>query len=209
MIHTYSQRGSVKRHYYRCASRHETRPDACPLTSVSAPKIEDFVVARLREIGLDPQILRATKRAAEAQAKERMPALEAERRRIHEETRHLRSEREKVIEAIVHAGPAARSLGERVGSIDERLGQHEARLHTIQDELVAIESERVSGEELVRALAEFDSVWSTLVVKERCRLLQLLLSKVCYHGESGEVALHLRSTGRFEGEERVAAPLAE
>ncbi|MBK9387371.1 MAG: recombinase family protein [Planctomycetes bacterium] len=209
MIHTYSQRGPVKRHYYRCASRHETRADACPLTSVSAPKIEAFVVDRLREIGLDSRILRAAKVAADAQAKERMPELEAERRRIGEETRQLRAEREKVLDAIVHAGPAARALGERVGEIDQRLGQHEARQQAIQGELIAIESERVSGEELVQALAEFDRVWSGLVVRERCRLLQLLLAKVSYHGESGEVALHLRSTGRFEGEERVAAPLAE
>ena len=103
--------------------------------------MEQFVVERVRQVGRDPRVLKATL-AADREARDaRRPELEAGARRLSHER---------------------------------------GRLET---------------EDLRHALEEFEAVWAELTAAERSRALALLLEKVVFDPESGEVELRFRSGG--------------
>ena len=58
-----------------------------------------------------------------------------------------------------------------------------------------IETDRIDEEEIRAALEEFDGIWGQLVVREKQRILQLLIETIHYDGERGEVAIEYRPAG--------------
>lgn len=69
------------------------------------------------------------------------------------------------------------------------------RLYSIRDEIR--DCERIlPDEELVRqALRDFDPVWNALAPREQQRVLNLLVQRVDYNGESGNVEITFEPDG--------------
>jgi site-specific DNA recombinase len=195
MLTTYSKTGTKLWHYYICPARHNAEPDACAGARVPALEIERFVVERIESIGTDPGIIAVAIAATREQARARIPALEAERRQIADESRRIVGERDRCLASIVMGGPAARYLGERVGEIDTQLGELERRGTAIREELIAIENLFITEAEIAAALGEFHLVWGQLVAKERARVLSLLIERIDFDGENGEVEVRYRPGG--------------
>jgi site-specific DNA recombinase len=195
MLTTYSKTGTKLWHYYICPARHNAEPDACAGARVPALEIERFVVERIESIGTDPGIIAVAIAATREQARARIPALEAERRQIADESRRIVGERDRCLASIVMGGPAARYLGERVGEIDTQLGELERRGTAIREELIAIENLFITEAEIGAALGEFHLVWGQLVAKERARVLSLLIERIDFDGENGEVEVRYRPGG--------------
>jgi hypothetical protein len=59
-------------------------------------------------------------------------------------------------------------------------------------------ADRINANDLRTTLAEFDSIWSSLVAKEQEQLIQLLVAKVGYDGRTGKVTVNFRSAGAKE-----------
>ena len=60
MVHTYTSRGSRRYRYYVCATAQQRGWGACKTKSVSAPAIEDAVLARIKNAAANPEVLSAT-----------------------------------------------------------------------------------------------------------------------------------------------------
>jgi hypothetical protein len=96
--------------------------------------------------------------------------------------------------------------------LHDRVARERSRLAEVTTE---IESDALGGlneEALVKALRDFDGIWNALRGEERVRLVHLLVQRVDYNAESGEVFIHFGHSGLnsfiSNNDERYHLPLA-
>jgi site-specific DNA recombinase len=74
----------------------------------------------------------------------------------------------------------------------------------IHEELLALRCHLVDETEVELALRGFDPVWECLSPREQCRILEILIERVDFNGESGHVSVVFRYTGFHGLIERLA-----
>lgn len=82
-----------------------------------------------------------------------------------------------------------------LATVQERLRVAERRLSEIDSELTRLDQNRISDDEVARSLADFDQVWQSTAPREQARILELLIERVDYDGERGQVSLTFRPCG--------------
>jgi site-specific DNA recombinase len=195
MTGTFTQRGSRLWSYYQCSRIAKRGAAACPGSRVSVGEIEPFVVGKIREIGVDPGLVRDAIAAAKAEQEARLPELEALVRRLEIEKRQLASERENLVAAVAGGGSGTAILVQRLGDVDEAIGAVEERVAEARRELIAGRLQTFDEADLAAALASFDPIWDELFPRERARILALLIERVVYTRETGEVRITFRPSG--------------
>jgi hypothetical protein len=88
----------------------------------------------------------------------------------------------------------------RLAELDGLLAEAERCVQEARGELAVLDLGVVDPAELRRALHEFEPGWEQLVPKERGRVLALLLERVVYDAESGEVEITFRRGARASDE---------
>ena len=190
-----SRKGARQYHYYVCQTAQKQGASACPGSRVGAGELESFVVDQVRVIGRDPKVLEATLEADRRQQELRRPELVAESRRMVTERARLDGERSALVDAIAKGGKAAPTLAQRLGERDDELRAVERRDAEVHAELAALETGSIDPDELRQALAELEPIWNELFPKERRRVLALLLERVEFDANAGEVAVTFRQGG--------------
>jgi site-specific DNA recombinase len=196
MTPSWSTKAGREYRYYVCTKVDRIGRKACPVRSVPAGTTEEFVVKHIRAIATAPALLTRVVAALEQQGTERVPALEAEQQRLEREHRQCREEARGVMAAL--GGDSARQNGlaaERLAELDQRVSQLERRLAEIQDELARIARSTVSHAQVQRAMELFDPIWDVLLDRERYRIMHLLLERIVYDGEKGEIELQFHALG--------------
>jgi len=69
------------------------------------------------------------------------------------------------------------------------------RADGIREKIAKRKSELIDERELASALKEFDPIWDSLSLRERTRVIQLLIERVGFAGEKGELSITFRPTG--------------
>jgi hypothetical protein len=189
MIHTSTRRHGRVYRFYACSKALKHGAKACPGSRAPMGELDAFVVERIREIGRDPRVLKATLAADRADREARRPELQADVRRLVGERARLQAEREDVLAAIERG---TTGLVGRLAELDRLLADADEGLQAARGELATLDVGVVDSAELRRTLEEFEPVWDQLVPKERGRLLALWLERVVFNAESGDVAITLR-----------------
>ena len=190
MTHTYTSKGNRRYRYYVCHHAQQQGWDHCPAPSVPAGEIERFVVEQIRAIGQDPGLVAATWAESRRLADEAIARLKRERAALDRQRRADEGELGKLAGAAAGNGEAA-----RLADVQERLGAAERRLADIQDELGRLIDQNTDEDDVAAALAEFDAVWAALKPNEQARVLELLIERVQYDGQAGNVAITFRPSG--------------
>lgn len=206
MIHSVSSRGTRRWSYYVCMRAEKQGAKACPKSRVSRGEIEEFVVAKIREIGRDPALVRAAIEAATRDAAAKQPELIADVRRLEQDGKRYAAERANLVEAVARGGPAADTLMRRVGELDGEINRAAQRLATARRELLVIGTHALDENDLREALAAFDPVWDELFPREKARVLALLIERIVYDARSYDVQITFRPGGvKSLGPRRVSA----
>jgi site-specific DNA recombinase len=203
----WSSSGKRKRvyRYYTCSKVNQRGTGECPVRSVSADKIEAFVVERVRQIGRDPALVQDTIEAVLASRAGDEPALRTEKIRLEHQLAALRGEAKQLVANLREAkSDGSRAILERLSEAELRTGQIERRLAEIAEASAAIEAKPITREEITRALRDFDPAWKGLVPREQASLLALLIESIVYDGAQGEVAITWRPSGIATLAEEVA-----
>lgn len=176
--------------YYVCTKVERNGRGACSVRSVPAGTIEDFVVKHIRAIAADPVMLTRVVEILQQQDSKRIPALEKELAQLTVEHQRCRQEGRRVLQAA-GGERAHRSdmITKRIAELNERASQLEQRIAELSDELDTVQRKTVSAAEVQRAVTLFDPVWDMLLVRERYRILHLLLELVVYDGATGDLEL--------------------
>ena len=203
MSPSYAQKGRSRHRYYVCTRAHRQGWATCPSKSVSANKIETFVVEQIRAIGRDPGLVAKTVEAARKQLTEQEAELQAEAQRLRRELEQAHSALRQKLGAVGGNGGARRGAAPDREDAVRRL---EEQLRMAEAELGALHGQRIHVDDLRAAIESFDLVWAQLSTSEQAQLLQSLIERIDYDGGTGKLAISFRPEGaRLLGREGIAA----
>lgn len=194
MDHAVSGSDSRRYQYYGCNYSRRMGRRQCAGRPVPVRQIDEFVVERVRAMGRDPRLLRATAAAARAELEGRVVELEAEVRRQEQERRRARDERTNLVNAVAGGGPGSATLMARVGELDERLSTIDGQLRDAREKIAKASTGSIDEEALAKAMADFDGVWSELFAREKQRVLSLLIEKITFASDTGDLSITFRTT---------------
>lgn len=206
MAHSHTTKDGTKRYrYYVCVNAQKRGWKNCPSKSVPAGEIERFVVDQIRGIGRDPGLVAATLAQARKQSEERIKALEAECRGLVRQ----RGRDDADLRAASLADGDAQSVS-RSADLLERIGAAQNRIDAIDAELADLRRGMIDETDVATALADFDGLWESLSLRERARVIELLVERVEYDGAEETVSVTFRPSGfqalpdEFANEEAAA-----
>lgn len=179
---------------------------ACPGSRISAPRLESVVVDQLRALGNSPGIQRETLRTARDLAESEKPTLETRLRRIRSKATRLASRRDALVDQIA-GGSKSESLLEELHRVENHLQTAQKEVTETTLEIEALATRQIDPEALRDVLVRFEPLWEAMTERERAELIALLVSRVTFDGESGDVEIEFRPEGvQYLGsEERESA----
>ena len=192
---TYNVRGARSYHYYVCRTLTEPTPDRCTNHRVRADDIEKFVVERIREFARDPRVVAETITAVRAAHVAQRPEIQAEVARIAQRRQKIADERRNLIRAISVSPDAVDALTPQLVTLDQETEKLDARDAELRHQLVGIDTYDVKADDVQTALHRFDPIWDRLTLRERTRLLSLLIERIAFYAAEGEVRITFRSGG--------------
>lgn len=187
MSHTYTSKGSRNYRYYVCQRAQKRGWQSCPSPSIPAGEIERFVVNEIKAIGRDPLVIRETLAQARRQAEEQIDLLQTERSHLWDRLRADHAELGRLA--------TARPGDPRLSDLHDHIRDAERRVTEIDNQLATLDGDLVNDGEVTAALADFDAVWAGLAPREQARVIELLVERVAYDGNSGHLAITFRPSG--------------
>jgi site-specific DNA recombinase len=187
MGHSYTAKGGRRYRYYVCLSAQKKGWHTCATKSVPAGEIERFVADQVRRVGREPAVLDRTLRQMREQTDRAIADRRAELMALERELARHAAAMKKLL-----ADPDA---GDRVPALQERIEAAQRKATEAREQLHALEGQIVDRTEVAAALASFAPVWEQLSPKEQARLIRLLVERVDYDGQHGNVAITFRPGG--------------
>lgn len=188
MSHTYSSKRSRQYRYYVCHRAQQRGWQACPSPSVPAGEIERFVVEQIKCVGRDPLVIKETLTQARCQAEDQIARLKAERGGLCDRLRDDHAE-------LGRLAAESRPGDPRLADAHDRIRAAERRITQIDDELATLEGDLIDEREVATALSDFDAVWDCLAPREQSRVIELLVERVAYDGDGGNISITFRPSG--------------
>jgi site-specific DNA recombinase len=167
--------------YYVCHRAKTEGRRCCPSKSLPAEQIERFVLDHVKGIGKDRTLLTLAFEEMRRQESERLASMEVEQRALGREGAFLEREATRLASDPTKA--------ERLAEVSIRLHKIAARLEAIAAEMKAVRGSMATRADAEMPAAEFDPIWSMLSIRERSRLLQLVVKAVEFDGGSGELRI--------------------
>jgi site-specific DNA recombinase len=182
--------------YYVCSNAHRNGWKSCPVKSVNADDVENFVAERLREIGGSEEMMDEIASRAADEHKSKKESLENEKCKLEKQIVKLNIE----IARLARKGAEGKSNGngensERLAEIRQLLVTETARVAGINGELLRLEGSVASEKEVERAFSLFTTIWDVLHPKEQSRIAHLALDRVDYGGQDGSISMSFNPSG--------------
>ncbi|GEL74885.1 recombinase family protein [Myxococcus virescens] len=203
-----TRKGTREYRYYRCVTRDKQGKEGCRAAPLPAAALEDFIVARLREVSVGEGFAAQVHARLTARMQEKHKALRAERAQLPKDLAKRTRESTKWVDSLTKLeGPARRLLEEKLTAAEEEGAGMRKRLAEVERALDAIEGEKVEAAWVAQALGNFDAVWDALTSTNRGRLLRALVGRVVVNEATGKVDVHMAHAGEAAatGHEEVAA----
>ena len=185
MYSTYSANKERRYRYYVCYRSQQKLEGYCTSRSVSAPSVEEAVVESIRRVGVHPDVLAETARAARQRLAEIVTGLREDLTTTNGRVKNLKSQVARIRD------PDAARLAE----IRDQLAVGEARAEVLRKEILRLDKQRIDEKELRRTMGGFEDVWKTMNLGEQRALLRQLIEKVGYDGRTGKVTVSFKSAG--------------
>jgi radical SAM superfamily enzyme YgiQ (UPF0313 family) len=196
MAHQWTRSHNRLYRYYVCQRAMKEGWSSCATKSVSALEVEQFIIDRIRGIGRDPELRRATFEEALAQLAAERRGLTAEAKRIERELVTARRDVERLVATLSRAnGAAAGTVEVEVEKAQERVATLERRAVEIADRVALLDAQKIDEADLARALESFDPVWNALLTPEKERVLRLLIERVAYDGATKQMQIRFALPG--------------
>lgn len=195
MTHAANNRGTRVHRYYACTKLQREGAASCPGSRAPAVDLEEVVLARVRAAAQDPRVLLATFEAAQAAKTARQPQIADELARLTSTRTDLLGQQQRLVDALTSGTGGMESITNALGEIEESIATVTMTMRELRDEEAALRSVEIDETMVRRAMAEFTRVWDALDSRERMRVLRLLVERVRYDGQAGEVTIDFRENG--------------
>lgn len=188
--------------YYTCgAAQKERAAWSCPVRHLSAPLVEDCVVALLGEIVKHPTILETAVEHSHLRGKTDRRQLAAQLAQADQALGEINRQLRNCVDAIASgsADQLADELRERAGELKEQKQARTVEREQARQELVAGEQDEVDAQRIREALGKFAGIFPALPREDQKRLVALCLARI-------EVRVR-KDTAAVEGVRRFALRL--
>ena len=184
MIHTYTAKKNRRYCYYVCMRAQKQGFDVCPNRSIPAAELEKFVLERIRAVGRDPGLLRATFAQVATINRDKLVAAESAARAVALEIKGIQTD----IKGSFHDAGALVDLSDRLCRAEQKLALTTAKSEQIR-------AEKLDEADLETALAMFDPLWDSMAPAERGRVVGLLIERIGYDGKQGTLSITFHACG--------------
>jgi site-specific DNA recombinase len=187
-----TRRGQKEYRYCRCTTRDKQGKEACSVTALPAPAIEEYVVARIIDATGDGTLVAGARAALEKHLQVRRERLKQRRAELPARVAAASASVARYVEELTQVeGRAREAVAQRLEQESEHLAVLEGNLAEVERTLGALEDQRAEGEWVARALGDFARVWEVLTPPNRGRLLRALVEKVVVDERGEQVEVHL------------------
>jgi site-specific DNA recombinase len=157
--------------------------------SVPAGDIEAFVLEKIKVIGQSEQLAAETIRQARLRRADQLNEWEADARELRRAAARTGQDIHRL------AGATGEEAVAKLATLHDRLGREQGQLAEINAQIAEASAEALDERALVRALSDFDGIWDALRGEERVKLIHLLIQRVGYNAQSGEVRIDFHPSG--------------
>ena len=182
MYQTYASSNDRRYRYYVCARSQQPTDNSCVARSVSAPAVEEAIVASVQRVSLHQRVLEA--------------AAGLIRQRLNEDLARLREELSGVQARLKNGKSQVARLREpaddRRAELTDQIGTGEARVVELKREIMLRERERMEGD-IRKTMEPFEVLWKAMNMREQGLLLRQMIEKVGYEGRTGKVTVSFKS----------------
>lgn len=194
-VHHYSRRGNRKYNAYVCGTYQKQGAKACPQSRIPMAELDSHVLSQIEFLGLNPEVICETTKAAEEKLKARKPEIEVELGELDKQITDLSSEKSNIMKAIGKVDDCDDSLLKRLGEIDFELSKFEEKQTLLEGERSSLDSQVIDETELKQVLQEFTPLWSQMTLSERQEIVRLLIQEIRYHGAKEDTEIIFKPEG--------------
>jgi site-specific DNA recombinase len=180
--------GNKRYRYYVCSAAQKRGWHTCPSKSIPAKQIEDFVVSQVKKIGYAPHILKDVVEATKLKAQKYLLQLKEERVTLESDTARWSKEVFKMTSNITSNDTESPAIA-RLADLQERIQQNDRRMLVIDKELAEIDISVHNHVEVESTVLSFDPIWEAMTLRDQIRLLNMIVRRIDYDGESGRVTI--------------------
>ena len=184
----------VQYRYYTCTAAQKKGWDTCPSKSIPARQIERFVVERISSIGSDSELQNEVFQILNQHHAEHREELVAEERLLDRELKRWQTETKNLIGQI-KASEVGSLVAKRLAEVQERIALETPRLAKLRGELARLADWSLPREKVTTLLQRFDELWKAMTIVEKQKLLNLLIERIDYDGQHGQVTIHFHPSG--------------
>jgi len=200
--------GNKRYRYYVCTAAQKRGWHTCPSKSIPAKQIEDFVVSQVKKIGYAPEILKDVIETTQLKAQKYLQQLKDERIALERDTAKWGNEIFKTSSKIGPSETESPAVA-RLADLQERVQHNERRMIVVDKELAEIDASTHNRVEIESSLLSFDPIWEAMTLRDQIRLIQLVVKRVDYDGETGRVTITFHPLGGKSQSEYAAKDLSQ
>jgi site-specific DNA recombinase len=200
--------GSKRYRYYVCSSAQKRGWHTCASKSIPAKQIEDFVVSQVKKIGYAPEILKEVVEVTRLKAQKHLLQLKEERVTLERDTARWSNEIFKMTSQIAASETNSPAVA-RLADLQDRIQHNERRMLAIDKELAEIDTNTSDAPAIESAVLSFDPIWEAMTLRDQIRLINMIVKRVDYDGESGRVTITFHPLGGKSQSEYAAKDLSQ
>lgn len=198
-----TKRGERTHRYYRCTTREKHGKESCTARPLPAGAIEGLVADRLAEVAAAPSFVKELDRALSARIESQRQTLAKLGATLPDQIAQASRSVSRLADDVGQLKGAAREvMGRKLQDEAERLGSFERQLEALEQQQAVLKLAAGEAQWMLDALRNFRSVWESMTLENRGRLLRALVAQVRVNEEAGvvEMEFHGMSDNAIEDE---------
>ncbi len=169
--------------YYRCTAAVIKGKRACPVRTVAADELEEFLIDKFKELGENQRLLRKSIEKSNTLAKQGLAPLKRDMERTEAQLEKVNQELKQLIEFVKTQDldkKRARGIAKEISDLEgskEKLGDE---IHRIETNMRHLNQHVIDADTFAGLFREFPKVFETFSFDEKRNLILLLVKEVIY-----------------------------
>jgi DNA invertase Pin-like site-specific DNA recombinase len=169
--------------YYRCTAAVIKGKKACQIRTVAADELEDFIIAKFKDLGKNQTLLKKSIEKANVHAKQGLAPLRRDKERIESQFNKVNQELNHLIGFVKSAEldkKRARGIVKEISDLEGAKEKLESEIHRIETNMQHLSQHVIDADTFIRLFKEFPKVFETFSFDEKRNLILLLVKEVIY-----------------------------
>ena len=169
--------------YYRCTAAVIKGKPACPVRTVAADELEEFLIDKFKELGKNQKLLTKSIEKSNVLAKQGLEPLRRSKERTESQLAKINQELKQLVDILKTPDldkKRARSIVKEISDLEGSKEKLEDEIHRIETNMQHLSQHVIDADTFIRLFREFPKVFETFSFDEKRNLILLLVKEVIY-----------------------------